>query len=93
MIENFHQNAGFVIVIDGRFFRSIKNDRVCTAWCIAGAKVYSPFDRREAESDVAELMRRKKKAVLSELMFCEVKESEQPKISESLEGGDTWLPF
>jgi hypothetical protein len=66
--------SSVVIMIGGRFFNEVKNGRVQTAWCLAGAKHYQahPLDythEKNWEPDFNKLVSRGKKPVVVPV-FC-----------------------
>ncbi|NUR12317.1 MAG: hypothetical protein HOQ20_10820 [Bradyrhizobium sp.] len=66
--------SSVVIMIGGRFFYELKNGRVMTAWCLAGAKHYQAHPlgyehEKSWEPDFATLVSRGKKPVVVPV-FC-----------------------
>ncbi len=66
--------SSVVIMLGGRFFHQVKNGRVMTAWCLAGAKHYQahPLDYQHEKSwepDFKMLESRGKKPVIAPV-FC-----------------------
>lgn len=62
--------SGYVIEIDGRYFRGIEKGRVLTAWSIEGATKFRPHhDAKKLEKTLAELAARKKSAQVLEVGY------------------------
>lgn len=45
-------NKAKVIQVGNRFFNSYKKNRICTAWCLAGAKLFGIYDDQEINKAV-----------------------------------------
>ena len=47
-------DKAFILFIPatGRFFYEFKNKRVCTAWCLAGAKLFSSESKLKEIEDI-----------------------------------------
>ena len=64
------KKKSLVIEYDGRYFRCWKNNRLCSAWSLAGAKHFMPSDIFRLHKILDSIKRRKKKNI--KILVCEI---------------------